>query len=170
MGDVAFESDMAERLAVHQIEYGGLKVGDEYRVLPNDEVLQYVLKTWGDVPGLALMCHYKSTRLKLEKHFKHASLFSSTAHAEGVSLADFEHFVIVGTCFSGAKHVQRRERGINLNKKGGSTVHHIVTDDGISAKVYEAVSKKHDFTLQMYRRGKSDRTTTTEKNNRLSEG
>lgn len=149
---VAFESDMAERLAVHQIEYGALKVDDDYADLDNREVVDYILETWGDTEGLALMCHYKSTRMKLEKHFKRAQIFSSTAHAEGVSLADFEHFVIVGTCFSGAKHVQRRERGININKKTGSVVNHIVTDDGISRAVYNAVSKKKDFNLQMYRR------------------
>ena len=149
--EIAFESDMAERLAVHQCEYGGLKVGEEYVDLPNDEVVQYILNTWSDTPDLALMCHYKSTRLKLEKHFKHAQLFSSTAHAEGVSLADFKHFVIVGTCFSGAKHVQRRERGININKRTDSVVHHIVTDSGISKAVYDTVSRKRDFNLSLYR-------------------
>lgn len=152
LGDVAFESDMAERLAVHQIEFGALKVGDEYRDLPNQEVIDYIKATWGDSANVACMVHYKSTRMKMEKHFKRMKLFSSTAHAEGVSLADFEHFIIVGTCFSGAKAVQRRERGININKKTGSVVNHILTDGGISQAVYDAVSEKKDFNLSMYRK------------------
>lgn len=162
---VAFESDMAVRLAEHQVEYGALKVDDQYIDLPNREVIDYLLATWGDTPDLALMCHYKSTRDKLKKHFKNAQIFSSTAHAEGVSLAHFKHFVIVGTCFSGAKHIQRRERGINMNKTDGSTVHMIVTDDGISQAVYDAVSKKRDFNLRMYR---NERVSHTKTNKRLA--
>jgi hypothetical protein len=120
--------------------------------LSNTEVIDYIKKTWGDSEGLALMAHFRSTRMKLEKHFPKASIFSSVAHAEGVSLADFEHFVIVNSDYSGAKFVQRRDRGVNINKRTDAIVNHIVTDGGISAHVYRAVSKKLEFTLQNYRR------------------
>lgn len=148
----AAESDMAERVAIHQIEAGAVMVDEQLIDLPNTEVIDYIKKTWGDSEGLALMAHFRSTRMKLEKHFPKASIFSSVAHAEGVSLADFEHFVIVNSDYSGAKFVQRRDRGVNLNKRTDAVVNHIVTDGGVSEHVYTAVSKKLDFTLQNYRR------------------
>jgi hypothetical protein len=148
----AAESDMAERVAIHQIEVGAVLVDEQLIDLPNTEVIDYIKKTWGDSEGLALMAHFRSTRMKLEKHFPKASIFSSVAHAEGVSLADFAHFVIVNSDYSGAKFVQRRDRGVNLNKHTDAVVNHIVTDGGVSKYVYTAVSKKLDFTLQNYRR------------------
>jgi hypothetical protein len=148
----AAESDMAERVAIHQIEAGAVLVDEQLIDLPNTEVIDYIKKTWGDSEGLALMAHFRSTRMKLEKHFPKASIFSSVAHAEGVSLADFAHFVIVNSDYSGAKFVQRRDRGVNLNKHTDAVVNHIVTDGGVSKYVYTAVSKKLDFTLQNYRR------------------
>ena len=148
----AAESDMAERVTIHQIEAGAALVDEQLIDLPNTEVINYIKKTWGDSEGLALMAHFRSTRMKLEKHFPKASVFSSVAHAEGVSLADFDHFVIVNSDYSGAKFVQRRDRGVNLNKRTDAVVNHIVTDDGVSEHVYTAVSKKLDFTLQNYRR------------------
>ena len=60
--EVLLESLMAERLAVHQLEYGGLKIGDDYWQTENDEVADYILDTFGDHDKLALMCHYVSTR------------------------------------------------------------------------------------------------------------
>lgn len=152
--DVMFaaESDMAERVAIHQIEAGAVLVDERLIDLPNTEVIDYIKKTWGDSEGLALMAHFRSTRMKLAKHFPKAAIFSSVAHAEGVSLADFEHFVIVNSDYSGAKFVQRRDRGVNLNKRKDAVVNHIVTDGGVSKHVYTAVSKKLDFTLQNYRR------------------
>lgn len=152
--DVVFaaESDMAERVVIHQIEAGAALVDEQLIDLPNTEVIDYIKATWGDSEGLALMAHFRSTRMKLEKHFPKASIFSSVAHAEGVSLADFDHFVIVNSDYSGAKFVQRRDRGVNLNKHTDAVVNHIVTDGGVSQHVYTAVSKKLDFTLQNYRR------------------
>ena len=148
----AAESDMSERVTIHQIEAGAMLHEDELINLPNTEVIDYIAETWGDSEGLALMAHFRSTRMKLELNFPKASIFSSVAHAEGVSLADFEHFVIVNSDYSGAKFVQRRDRGVNLNKRTDAIVNHIVTDGGVSKHVYNAVSKKLDFTLTNYRR------------------
>ena len=106
--EVLLESLMAERLAVHQLEYGGLKIGDDYWQTENDEVADYILDTFGDHDKLALMCHYVNTRRVFERKFKKARLLSSNAHAEGVSLADYTDFVVAGTDFSGAKHAQRQ--------------------------------------------------------------
>ena len=154
--EVLLESLMAERLAVHQLEYGGLKIGDDYWQTGNDEVSDYILETFGDHDKLALMCHYVSTRRVFERKFKKARLLSSNAHAEGVSLADYTDFVVAGTDFSGAKHAQRRERGVNMMKRGDSVVHFIVTNGGISREVYKTVTDKKDFNLALYRRWRGE--------------
>jgi len=149
--EVLFESIIAERLAIHQLEYGGLKIGDEYWQAEHDEVADYILETFGDHEELALMSHYVSTRNVFERKFKKARLLSSNAHAEGVDLSGYK-LVVAGTDFSGARHAQRRERGINMMKRGDSIVHFIVTNGGISREVYKAVTDKKDFNLALYRR------------------
>ena len=111
------------------------------------------------------MAHFRSTREKLRQHFPKATIYSSVAHAEGVDLSGCDHLVIVNTCYSGAKHIQRRDRVVNLNRKTEAVVHHIVCEGGISPVVYNAVSRKHDFNLKMYRELRNEGTRRTAKNN-----
>ena len=51
----------------------------------------------------------------LKKHFKNAAIYSSNANAEGVDLSHSKYFIIYSSDYSGAKHIQRRERIININ-------------------------------------------------------
>lgn len=148
---IGFESDIQERVSVHQIETGAILINEEIVELPNTEVVDYIQATFGDSEDLALMAHFRSTREKLKKYFPKATIYSSVAHAEGVDLSMCRHLVIVNTCYSGAKHIQRRDRVVNLNRKTEAVVHHIVCDGGISPAVYKAVSRKHDFNLKLYR-------------------
>lgn len=147
---LAFESDMAVRVAVHQLEYGALKVEGKF-YSTSLEVVDYLKATFGDSPDVGFMTHFHSTRELLAKHFKHASMYSSQSHSEGVNLAHLKHFVVINTGYSGASHCQRRERIVNLTRTTAAVVHHITTDAGISADVYRAVSRKKDFNMQMYR-------------------
>ena len=71
--EILFESIISERLAIHQLEYGGLKIGDDYWQTEHDEVADYIIETFGDHDKLALMCHYVSTRMVLERKFKKAT-------------------------------------------------------------------------------------------------
>jgi hypothetical protein len=154
--EILLESIIAERLAVHQLEYGGLKIKERYWQTENDEVADYILEEFGDHDKLALMCHYVSTRHVFERKFKNATLLSSNAHAEGVDLSGYKDFVVAGTDFSGAKHAQRRERGINMMRRGDAVVHFIVTNGGISREVYKTVTDKKDFNLALYRRWRGE--------------
>ena len=160
----AFETEIAERLAVHQIEYGAVLLNEQVVDLPNSEVVDYLYDTFKDTEGLGLMCHFRSTRLKLEKRFKRASIYSSNAHAEGVNLAHLDNFVIVNSDYSGAKFIQRRERITNIMRDTAAVVHHIVTDGGISKAVYDTLKGKRDFTLQLYRKHRNDGASTTKEN------
>lgn len=145
--EVMLESDMAVRAAVHQIETGALLVDDEIVELDNSEVLEYCLQHF--MPDdTAIMAHYRSTRQKFAPFYP--NIYSSNAHAEGVDLSRYKHFVIVNGDYSGAKFVQRRERITNMNVKTDRVVHHITTNS-ISRDIYEAVSGKRDFNLQSFR-------------------
>jgi hypothetical protein len=146
-----FESDMAVRAAIHQIETGAVLLEGDIVQLPNDEVIAYIARIFGDKPDVALMAHFRSTRHKLAKALPRAHIYSSDGHAEGVNLAHYKHFVIVNSGYSGAKFVQRRERIVNINRTTEAIVHHIITDGGISEAVYNAVSNKLDYNLRLFR-------------------
>jgi hypothetical protein len=149
--DFVADSDIKERAAIHQIEYGGMLINDEIVLLDNTEVVDYLYKVFGDSSNIGFMAHYRSTVEKLRARFKHAKIYSSSAHAEGVNLAHLKHFVIVNSDYSGAKFIQRRDRITNITRTTPAIVHHIVTDGGISGAVYNSLSDKKDFTLRLYR-------------------
>jgi hypothetical protein len=146
----AFDSDMAVRAAVHQIESGAITLDDKLIMLRNREVVNYILTHFDG--SLAIMAHYKATREKLSQLIPDATIFSSVSHCEGVDLSGYDHFIIVNSDYSGAKFVQRLERNTRLDLERQPVVNHIMTDGGISAKVYEALKNKEDFNLQRFRR------------------
>lgn len=147
----ALESDMAVRAFIHQAESGAVLVDDKICILGNLEIVDYIKASF-PTGSLALMAHYRSTRRLLSAHFPGALILSSDGHAEGVDLSHIDNLVIVNSGYSGAKFIQRRERGVNINNKTDATVHHITTDAGISRLVYSRVSEKLDFNLAMFRR------------------
>jgi len=152
---LAFESDMAERQAVYQLEYGAAYINNVYVDTGHREVIEYLLRTFGDTEDVGYMAHYRATRELLGQYFKHAQIYSSNRHAEGVNLAHLKHFVIVNQDFSGARFLQRRERSTNLMREEPVTVHHIVCEGMLSQKVYQVLSGKKSFTLDMYRQIKN---------------
>jgi len=148
---IAFESDMAVRTAIHQIEAGGLLVGDDLITLPNTEMMDYVRDTFGDSPDVAVMSHFRSTRAKVQACLPNVHVYSSDGHAEGVNLSHYRHFVILNTGYSGAKHIQRRDRGTLMGLTEERQVHHLMVKGQLSASVYKSVSKKLDFNLATFR-------------------
>jgi stress-induced morphogen len=141
---------MKERVALHMLESGVAKVDDEYLDLGNNEKIDYIKETFGDTTDTGIMCHFVGERLKLEKEFKNAQIYSSSSHAEGVDLSHLKNFVILSSDYSGAKFVQRRERIINILGSATLTVHHILVKGAISEQVYRRVSKKEDFNNSTY--------------------
>jgi hypothetical protein len=147
----AFESDSAVRVAIHQIEAGAVLLEDEFVMLPNREIVDYILNTFGDSPDVAVMCHFRSTREKLTQHLHHVHLYSSQGHAEGVDLSQYKHFVIANTGYSGSSHIQRRDRGTRIDVTTPRRVHHLMADGQLSENVYSAVSRKLDYNLATFR-------------------
>ena len=144
------DSTMKLRTALHQLEGGTLKVDNEYINLPYNDKVLYILNNFGDSEDIGIMCHFLEERNKLSKIFKHAKLFSSNAHAEGVDLSHLKHFIIYSSDYSGARFVQRRERIANINGSNTTTVHHLLVKKAISEKVYNTVSKKRDFNNETF--------------------
>lgn len=149
---VAFESDALERVTLHQIESGAVKIEDKLYELPNNEMVDYIRDNFGDDPSIAVMCHFHATRMKVEKHLPNVHIYSSDGHAEGVNLSHYKHFIILNSGYSGAKFIQRRDRIVNLKRTTEAKVHHIIANGQLSEHVYKAVSQKHNFNLAMYRK------------------
>lgn len=139
------DSTMKLRTALHQLEGGTIKLDDDYIILPQATKAEYIKQKFGDTEDIGIMCHFIAERTKLRQIFKHAQLFSSNAHAEGVDLSYLKHFIIYSSDYSGARFVQRRERIANINGSNTTTVHHILVKKAISDQVYAMVSKKRDF-------------------------
>lgn len=144
------DNTMKLRTALHQLEGGTIKIDDDYIVLPQASKAEYIKQTFGDTEDMGIMCHFLAERTKLRQIFKHAQLFSSNAHAEGVDLSYLKHFIIYSSDYSGARFVQRRERIANINGSNTTTVHHILVKKAISDQVYQMVSKKRDFNNETF--------------------
>lgn len=141
---------MKLRTSLHMLESGVAKIDDEYIELGNLEKVEYVKETFGDTKGVGIMCHFIGERKLLERHFKNATIYSSSAHAEGVDLSHLESFVIMSSDYSGSKFIQRRDRIVNINGSNTTVVNHILVKGGISEQVYKKVSKKEDFNNSTY--------------------
>jgi hypothetical protein len=150
--DLVCDSVMKERVALHMLESGVAKIDDEYLDLGNNEKIDYIKATFGDTLDTGIMCHFVGERQKLERSFKHAKIYSSSSHAEGVDLSHLKNFIILSSDYSGAKFVQRRERIINISGSNTLRVHHILVKGAVSEQVYKQVSKKEDFNNSTYER------------------
>jgi hypothetical protein len=152
--DLVCDSIMKLRTSLHMIESGVCKIDDDYILIGNTEKIDYIKSTFGDSEDIGIMSHYVGERLLLEKHFKKAKIYSSSAHSEGVDLSHLKHFVIASSDYSGSKFIQRRERIININGSNTLIVNHILVKGAISEQVYNAVSKKMDFNNSCYEMNK----------------
>lgn len=150
--EVVFETDMSVRVAIHQIEAGALLVEDRVIDLPCWEMVDYIRKTFGDKPDVAVMCHFRSTRQKIQSWLPNVHVYSSDGHAEGVDLSHYRAFVIANSGYSGAKFIQRRDRGTRIDVKTPRKVHHLMVKGALSERVYSAVSVKKDYNLAQFRR------------------
>jgi len=137
---LACDSPMKLRTALHMLEGGVAKIEENYRVLKNQEKIDYILEHWGDNPNLVIMHNYKAEKTKLEAVFKQARILQATSFAEGVDLSQYNDLIIYSQDFSTARHSQRRARQANKNRVGEIVVHFLLVEHAISAQVYNTVS------------------------------
>jgi len=150
--DLVCDTTMKLRTSLHMLESGIAKIEDKYIDLGNNEKIDYIYSTFGDTEDVGIMCHFVGERIKLEKRFKNAKIYSSSSHAEGVDLSHLKHFIILSSDYSGSKFIQRRDRIVNINGSNTTTVNHILVKNAISEQVYKKVSKKEDFNNSTYKR------------------
>ena len=140
--DIKFTLDTKSkmRFALHMLEGGVAKIGDDYHTLPNREKVDYILKEFGDSENLVIMYFYKQEEHKLKAVFKKATILQSSTFAEGVDLSSYAHLVIYSQDWSTAKHSQRRARQANMKRDTKIDVHFLLVKKAISEGVYTAVS------------------------------
>lgn len=148
--DLVCDTTMKLRTSLHMLESGIAKIDDEYIELGNTEKIDYIYNTFGDNEDTGIMCHFIGERRLLEKRFKKAKIYSSSAHSEGVDLSHLKNFVILSSDYSGSKFIQRRDRIVNINGSNTTIVNHILVKKAISEQVYKKVSKKEDFNNSTY--------------------
>ena len=146
------DSTMKLRTSLHSLEGGTIKMNDKYYEVGNLEKIEYIKKHFGDTEDISIMSHFVHERELLKKHFKNAVIYSSNANAEGVDLSHSKYFIIYSSDYSGAKHIQRRERIININGSNTLKVIFLLVKGAISQQVYAATSKKLDFNNAMFKR------------------
>ena len=146
------DSTMKLRTSLHSLEGGTVKMNDKYYEVGNLEKINYIKKHFGDTADISIMSHFVHERELLKKHFKNAVIYSSNANAEGVDLSHSKYFIIYSSDYSGAKHIQRRERIININGSNTLKVIFLLIKGAISQQVYAATSKKLDFNNAMFKK------------------
>lgn len=141
------------RWALHMLEGGTLKVGENYIALGNTEKVDFILNKWGDIKDIAIMYYFKADLVKLEKYFKNATLLQASTNAEGVDLSHFEHLIIYSQNHSTSQHTQRRARQANINRKTPIKVHYLLVKKAVSDRAYKTVSiNKQNFVDTVFER------------------
>jgi hypothetical protein len=128
------------RTSLHMLEGGVAKIGEHYLQLDNTEKIDYIKANFGDSESVVIMYNYIAEGIKLNEHFKKATILQATSYAEGIDLSHKDHLVVYSQDFSAARHTQRRARQANLNRTTPIKVHFLLTQGGVSEQVYTAVS------------------------------
>jgi len=152
--EIYAESTMQERLLIHQLEGGTLKVPESDLVLNiHKEKIDYIKKTFDLTKKVGVMAHFRAEQELLKLLLPEVEVYSSNAHKEGVDLSHLDTFIIYSQDYSGASHIQRRERVVNINKKSKSYVHYLLCEPpALSKVIYEVTKRKEDFNNSTYRK------------------
>jgi len=148
---IPFESHTALRSFIHQAEFGAYKMPDGKIAYFHTDLVDF-LRGRFQMEQAAVMCHYHSTKYLIAEHFPKTEIYSSNAHSEGVDLSHHKNLIIIGTDFSGAKHIQRIERQANIMREKQRTLHMIVTQEGISNDVLAALADKRDYNISAFKK------------------
>jgi hypothetical protein len=148
--DFVADSPMKLRTGLYQIENGTLKIDETTSIeLGNTEKIDFIKKNFKE--DVAVMGHFVKDQELLKKHFK--NVYSSTSHAEGISLAHIDELVIYSMDFSTSRFIQRRARQANMKRDKPIKVHFLLVKDAVSEQVYNAVAiKKENFTNSLFKR------------------
>lgn len=152
--DVIADNKLKERLYLHQLEGGTIKLNGIGYYIGNTEKIDYIKSTFGDSNKVGIMVHFIAEKELIKEHLKNVKIYSSNGDSEGVDLSFLEHFIIYSSDYSGAKFIQRKERIVNMNGSNTNIVHHLLVKKGISEQVYKKVSKKEDFNNSTFNRVK----------------
>jgi len=145
------DTTMKLRVALHQLEGGTLKLDDgTIWKAPILDKINYIRDNFDLTKRVGIMCHFKAEQDLIKSMLPEVEVYSSNAHAEGVDLSHLDTFIIYSQDYSGAKHIQRRERIANINGSNTTEIHYLLVKRAISEQVYNAVSKKLDFNNSLY--------------------
>ena len=142
---------MKLRTALHQLESGVAKLDDEtYLQLGNLEKINYIKQNFVCDENTVILAYYIGEQILLKDHFPNSHIDSVISKAEGVDYSGKE-FIIFSLGWSGAKGIQVRERGVNVNNTEQAVIHYIMCKNAISHQVYKCVEQKKMFNDSTYK-------------------
>ena len=109
--------------------------------------IEYIKKNF-DPEKCIILAFFTAEQKLLSEIFPHVG--SVTKDAEGVDFSHFETMIIYSMSYAAKSYEQVRVRQCNITKRKSEIVVHFLLC-GIDKKIYDAVSKKKNFTASWYR-------------------
>lgn len=145
---------------------GGTLIDDEGNALTFDDTKAHFIKSTYQGKKLAIYYKYKAEYNLLSTTFpKHTTDWSQFENEdipvflcqiqsgrEGISLRSADLIIMYNIDFSATSYWQARARMQYRDRVGACEIHWLFSDLGIEARVYEAVSKKKNFTVSYYKK------------------
>ena len=155
---IVCDTIMSLRMTLHQIEGGRFENAEGVLTIANnakirwiqDNIITKLVK--GENLKIGIMSHFRAEQQMLKELLPMCEIYSSNAHAEGVDLSHLDYFIIYSQDYSGAKHIQRRDRIVNLEGSKTLEVIHLLVKGGISEQVYKVTSKKLNFNNKVFKK------------------
>ena len=134
-----------------QIVGGVVKCDDEkLMVFKNNPKIDYIKKNF-DPSNCIILAFFKAEQEMLAEIFPNVG--SVTSNAEGVDYSHFENMIIYSMGHAAKTYEQVRVRQLNMFKRKSEVIINFLII-GIDLDVYNAVSKKKNFTSSWYRSNK----------------
>lgn len=144
------DSVMKERVGLHQIEGGTLKINDTKSISFSREKIDYIKEHWGDYSDIVIFYNYVYEGIHLKNNFKHCKILQGTSYAEGIDLHKYSTSIVYSMDFQTAKYSQRRARQCNMNRFTAIDVHYLLVKDAISDQCYTTVAKNKQNFIDRY--------------------
>lgn len=149
---------------LHQLYSGTVKFEDGSSMVIDHSKAEFIKKHFKG-KKIAIFYKFKAELVALQDTFQddlttELSLFKETnknialqivSGREGISLSDAECLVYYNIDFSATSYLQSKDRMTTKNRKENK-IYWIFSEKGIENKIYKAVTKKKDYTLQYFKR------------------
>jgi hypothetical protein len=176
-GTILADTGVKLQSKIHQMSSGTVKLEEGTSVLLSKYKAEYI---WHNFKGLKLVIfylfkeEYKAIKEVLgdlvsdTKETQHIALQIQSG-ARAITLKEYEAIIYYNIPFSAELYWQSRDR-MSYKEREENNVYWLFSDKGIESKVYKAVQKKKDYTIQLFNKDYAIREQSTGKGNKATGG